>query len=216
MKNKGLFIVIEGVDGSGKSTQAQKLAEWLENKTGVKTIRTAEPYILRELILGRKDLCALSELLLFLADRAEHVNKIIMPAIKSGNNIICERYNDSTLAYQSGGHEIEFSHVKNLITVCKFPEPDIKIFLDLPPEIAFERVKARNNLNDKFEAEGLALIKKVSDFYRNYYSTSYLLPPTSYLLTIDCGNLDEEQTFKAIISNINSLLEEFFNGRHSS
>lgn len=200
MKNKALFVVIEGVDGAGKSTQAGKLAEWLEIKTGRKTIRTAEPFILRDLILGRKDLCALSELLLFLADRAEHVNKIIMPAINSGNNIICERYNDSTLAYQSGGHEIEISHVKNLINACKFPEPDIKIFLDLSPEIAFSRVKERNNLNDKFEAEGLALIKKVAEFYKKS-----LIPNPSSLI-LNCDNLDEAQTFSAIISKLEDLI----------
>ena len=192
---KNIFIIIEGVDGAGKSTQAEKLAKWLENFTRKKTIKTAEPFILRELILGRKDLCALSELLLFLADRAEHVNKIILPALENGNNIICERYNDSTLAYQSGGHEIKISQVKNLIDVCNFPKPDAKIFLDLSPEIAFERVKERNNKNDKFEAEGLKLIKKVSDFYRS-------LPD---FIKINCDGKDEEKIFSEIIANLEDL-----------
>ena len=192
---KNIFIIIEGVDGAGKSTQAEKLAKWLENFTHKKTIKTAEPFILRELILGRKDLCALSELLLFLADRAEHVNKIILPALEKGNNIICERYNDSTLAYQSGGHEIKISQVKNLIDVCNFPKPDAKIFLDLSPEIAFERVKERNNKNDKFEAEGLKLIKKVSDFYRS-------LPD---FIKINCDGKDEEKIFSEIIANLEDL-----------
>ena len=111
-KHRGLFIVFEGVDGCGKSTQAAKFAEWLENIIGKKVIRTAEPFMLRELILGKKDLSVLSELLLFLADRAEHVNKVIKPALEAGDNVICERYNASTLAYQTGGHKVEISQVK--------------------------------------------------------------------------------------------------------
>ena len=196
MKNKGFFIVIEGVDGSGKTTQAEKLANWLENTTGKKTLRTAEPFILRELILGKKDLGALSELLLFLADRAEHVNKIISPALENGNNVICERYNDSTLAYQAGGHAIEISRVKNLINVCNFPEPDAKIFFDLSPEIAFSRVKERGNKNDKFEAEGLELIKKVSDFYKSLDG----------FIKINCDNKDEEKIFNETISKLEDLI----------
>ena len=196
MKNKGFFIVIEGVDGSGKTTQAEKLANWLENTTGKKTLRTAEPFILRELILGKKDLGALSELLLFLADRAEHVNKIISPALENGNNVICERYNDSTLAYQAGGHAIEISRVKNLIDVCNFPEPDAKIFFDLSPEIAFSRVKERGNKNDKFEAEGLELIKKVSDFYKSLDG----------FIKINCDNKDEEKIFNETISKLEDLI----------
>ena len=184
-----MFITIEGIDGSGKGTQSSKLAEWLEAKTGRKTIRTAEPYILRELILGNKNLCALSDLLLFLADRAEHVDKVILPALKANQNIICERYNDSTLAYQSAGQAINIDHVKELITTCKFPEPDVKILLDIDPETAFSRVLSRNNHNDKFEAEGLKLIAKVSDFYRANFTG----------IIINCNGLDEAQVFERIV-----------------
>ena len=168
--NKNFFITLEGVDGCGKSTQAEKISQWFEQKTGRKTIKTFEPYALRKIILSENEnFSSLTDLLLFLADRSEHVNKVIAPALEQGFNVICERYNDSTLAYQAGGHALEISRAKNLIAACSFPEPDIKIFLDVAPEIAFERVKARNNKNDKFEAEGLELIKKVSDFYRELY-----------------------------------------------
>ena len=186
-----MFITLDGIDGCGKSTQSKKISEWLEARTGKKTVRTAEPYILREIILGGKNFCALSDLLLFLADRAEHVNKIILPELENNHNVICERYNESTLAYQSGGHALEISHVKEIINACKFPEPDIKIFLDIQPEIAFSRVKERNNSNDKFEAEGLLLMKKVSDFYRSLKLTR-----------ICCDNLNEDEVFEAIISKL--------------
>ena len=196
-KHRGLFIVFEGVDGCGKSTQAARFADWLEETIGKKVIRTAEPFTFRELILGRKDLSKLSELLLFLADRAEHVNKIISPAIDAGINVVCERYNDSTLAYQVGGHGVEFSLVKNLIDSCSFPNPDAKIFLDLSPKTAFDRIKERNKLNkikieDKFEAEGFSLLKKVSDFYKN-------LPD---LIKIPCDDLDEDEIFQHILVGV--------------
>lgn len=198
MADKGIFIVIEGVDGSGKSTQAARLADWLADSTGKKVVRTAEPFSLRDLILSRKDLSPLSELLLFLADRSEHVEKVIKPALNAGDILICERYNDSTLAYQVGGHKINHSQAIALIDSCRFPEPDAKIFLDLSPELAFERVKTRNkqrnNQDDKFESEGLSLIKKVSEFYKT-------LPG---FIKISCDGLDEDEVFNAIIS----LLEE--------
>ena len=212
MKDKGLFIVFEGVDGCGKSTQAAKLAKFLEDSTGRKVIKTAEPYNLRELILGRKDLSKMSELLLFLADRAEHVEKIIKPNLEAGNFVICERYNESTLAYQYGGHGLDFLMVVDLIHDCEFPLPDATIFLDVSPEIAFERVKARNNkLNenkfDKFEAEGLELIKKVSDYYRN----------SSGLIKIPCDNLNEDEVFQHIVTGLFlSVGTDYSNGRYSS
>ena len=178
----GLFITLEGIDGCGKTTQAERLSKWLEVRTGNKTIHTAEPYILREFILSNKNLCAMSDLLLFLADRAEHVDKIILPELHENHNVICERYNESTLAYQNFGHEI--------IKACNFPEPDIKIFLDLSPEIAFSRVRQRVS-SDKFEAEGLNLMRRVAASYRKLKMSRII-----------CDNLNEDEVFNAIIEII--------------
>ncbi len=207
---KALFITLEGIDGSGKSTQAKKIAEWLENFTGRKTICTFEPggweggRTLREFILGSKDYNALSELLLFLADRSEHVEKVILPALNSGHNVICERYNASTMAYQSGGHKLELSHVKRIISACNFPEPDAKIFLDLTPEIAFERMKSRKNLNDKseddkFESEGLALMRSVAKFYRE---------SSESFIAVNCDKLSEHEVFNEIISRLEAVINQ--------
>lgn len=182
-KMKGIFITLEGIDGSGKTTQAEKISQWLEKRTGNKTIHTAEPYILREFILSNKNFSKMSDLLLFLADRAEHVDKIILPELKQNHNVICERYNESTLAYQNFGHEI--------INACNFPEPNIKIFLDINPETAFSRVRERNNCNDKFEAEGLNLMKRVAESYRKLNLTRIL-----------CDNLNENDVFNMIIAKI--------------
>lgn len=191
-----MFITIEGIDGCGKSTQSQRLARWLEDKTGRRTIRTFEPggypdgKRLREFILTGEKFSPLSELLLFLADRAEHIAQVIAPALADGQNVICERWNESTLAYQSGGHKLPISRARELIAACNFPEPDMKIFLDVEPEIALSRIISREKL-DKFEAEGLGLMRKVSVFYRE-------LAEHGELLRIDCGDLDEDGVFCAL------------------
>ena len=190
-----MFITIEGIDGCGKSTQSQKLSEWLEERTHTKTIRTYEPYAFREVILGSKGISPMSELLLFLADRAEHVNNIILPALHEGYNVICERYNDSTLAYQCGGHGLNVKHVERIIASCQFPEPDVKILLDVNPELAYSRVKQRHNLNDKFESEGLSLMKRVSEFYRSLEG----------YIVIQCEAMNESEVF----ANIKTELEKY-------
>ena len=191
-----MFITIEGIDGSGKSTQSLKLSEWLEGYTHKKTIRTHEPYSFREFILTSRGISPMSELLLFLADRAEHVNRVIIPEIESGHNVICERYNDSTLAYQCGGHGLNSEHVKSIIDSCNFPVPDLKILLDVNPETAYSRVIQRHNLNDKFEAEGLSLMKRVSDFYRSLEG----------YIVIDCSDMNESEVFAEIISELEKTL----------
>ena len=191
-----MFITIEGIDGCGKSTQSQRLSEWLEEFTHTKTIRTYEPYAFRDVILGSKNISPMSELLLFLADRAEHANNIILPAINTGHHVICERYNDSTLAYQCGGHGLNVNHVKSIIASCKFPEPDIKILLDVNPELAYSRVKQRHNLNDKFETEGLSLMKKVSEFYCSLEG----------YIVIRCEAMKESDVFAKIISELEKYI----------
>ncbi|MBR4196288.1 MAG: dTMP kinase [Synergistaceae bacterium] len=200
-----LFITLEGIDGCGKSTQSAKLAEWLEFRTGRKTIRTYEPGgwsegdSFREMILGRK-FAAMSELLLFLADRSEHVNRVILPALRQGFNVICERWNESTMAYQAGGHELNPSQVRRIIQACNFPEPDAKIFLDISPETAIERIKSRGKKRDNFEAEGLPLMRTVSDFYRNIADCD------RNFIRVKCDGLTESEVFTAITANIEARI----------
>jgi dTMP kinase len=195
-----MFITIEGIDGSGKSTQARKLATWLTKHTHKTTASTYEPCFFREFILGSKGISPMSELLLFLADRAEHVNRIIRPAIEIGDNVVCERYNDSTLAYQCGGHGLNVNHVTGIIDSCRFPEPDVKILLDVNPELAYSRVlerrKQNSKIKDKFESEGLSLMKRVSEFY---------LTLKDYIV-IHCTYMDKSEVFMNITSELEKRL----------
>ena len=204
------FITIEGIDGCGKSTQSGRLAQWLEAKTGRITIRTYEPGgwpeggMFREFILRGKKLGEMTELMLFLADRSEHVKRVILPSLRQGSNVICERYNDSTLAYQSSGQELNPSHVRRIIRACNFPEPNVKILLDISPELAMNRVKSRSSNPDKFEAEGLPLMRKVSSFYRLIAEDQ-----KEQYIVIKCDGLNEEEVFASIVEGLEGRIWRF-------
>ncbi|MDC2974992.1 dTMP kinase, partial [Prochlorococcus sp. AH-736-K09] len=163
---KGKFIVIEGIDGCGKTTQIRELSRWLPdsglmNKNS-KLITTREPggsqlgKKLRTLILDNNKSnkpSALAELLLYSADRAEHVSKIISPALKSKDWVLSDRFADSTLAYQGYGRNINLETIKNIESiVCQGETPDLTIFLEISPEESILRRK--NEIPDRIESEG--------------------------------------------------------------
>ena len=164
-----MFIAIEGIDGTGKSTQAKRLAEYLEAK-GKKVILTKEPggweggEKLRELVLGGKLQHPWSEAYLFMLDRAEHVKRVILPALKEKTTVICERYHASTLAYQVWGRGLPQAPFDMLFQLSEFPLPDITILLDLDPEKSLARVRGRGAM-DAFEKEGLEFMKKIRRGY---------------------------------------------------
>nr|WP_206204919.1 MULTISPECIES: dTMP kinase [unclassified Thermococcus] len=169
----GIFIVLEGIDGAGKSTQAKLLAEWFE-KRGYDVVLTKEPTdtafgkLIRRLVLtgGREgiiDGAKISyeaEALLFAADRAEHVKKLIEPSLKAGKVVISDRYFYSSLAYQwARGLDLEW-----LINLNKFAiRPDLVILLDLPVKESMKRINGRK-LKSEFDKIA-ELQKKVRENY---------------------------------------------------
>ena len=171
---KGQFIVIEGIDGCGKTTQINELSKWLPNsgliKKDSKLITTREPggsllgKKLRRLILDNNENIRpspLAELLLYSADRAEHVSKIIAPALKNNNWVISDRFSDSTLAYQGYGRDINLEIIKNIESiVCQGEYPDITFFLEISPEESILRRK--NEIPDRIESEGINFLEKVN------------------------------------------------------
>jgi len=175
---KGKFIVIEGIDGCGKTTQIDALSKWLP-KSGLinkdsKLITTREPggsllgKKLRELILDNNDNnkpSSLAELLLYSADRAEHVSKIISPALKNNDWVISDRFSDSTLAYQGYGRNINLEIIKNIESiVCQGEYPDLTFFLEISPEESISRRK--NQIPDRIESEGIKFLEKVNEGFR--------------------------------------------------
>lgn len=169
---KGLFITIEGIDGCGKSTQSARLARWLEARTGREVLRTFEPggweggRALRALILNGEVPDPDTELLLFLADRAGHLGSVVRPAIGAGKIVLCERYSDSTWAYQAGGRGLDPERVRGLLDRCGFLTPDLTLLLEIEPEAASARLRDRGDgRRDRIEAGGLAFMARVAEAY---------------------------------------------------
>ena len=175
---KGKFIVLEGIDGCGKTTQINELYKWLpksglirKNRTLIKTREPGGSILgreIRDMILNNNELNSpsfLTELLLYSADRAEHISKVISPALKNGNWIISDRFSGSTLAYQGYGREINIDIIKQLENiVCHNIRPDLTFFLDLSPEESILRRK--NKVADRIESEGLEFLKKVNHGFK--------------------------------------------------
>ena len=168
MKNKGYFISFEGIDGSGKSTQIQKLAEFL-GALDFNIVITREPggsvggEEIRNLLLqGNVDRwSAETEILLFTAARRDHLERIILPALKEGKIVICDRFTDSTRMYQG----MRGANLRNLVDtlnekVINF-DPDLTILIDINPEISLKRAKSRKTVEERFEDFGVDLQMKM-------------------------------------------------------
>ncbi len=174
-----MFITFEGTEGAGKSTALRSIAQHLEAQ-GRYVVCTREPggsalgRALRATLLDThtQDLCSAAELLLFLADRAQHVHSIIRPALAKGHIVLCDRYMDSTLAYQGGGRGHNREHLLDLHTLATQDLwPHLTLFFDLPVEMGLARAHARNaahnisNTEGRFDAENLAFHSRVHAVY---------------------------------------------------
>ncbi len=171
---KGKFIVFEGIDGAGKTTQINQLSKWL-NETNVipktnKLVITREPggtelgESIRSLLLDTsigKSPDSITELLLYAADRAQHVHEIIRPSLKKGDWVISDRFCGSTLAYQGYGRRLDIKLIKDLETIAtQGISPDITFLLDIPVEESIKRRISRTE--DRMEKEGREFLSNVS------------------------------------------------------
>lgn len=169
----GLFIVLEGADGVGKTTQATLLSTWF-SALGLPHVSTREPggtpvgEAIRGLVLGRKDLdiSAESELLLILAARAAFVRDVVRPALASGKIVLADRFSLSTLAYQGYGRGLDLDRVRDGIGIATGGlEPDLYLVLDLPADEGHERQRRGGLETDRIEDAG----KDFRDVVRNGY-----------------------------------------------
>jgi len=165
-----MFITLEGTEGVGKSTLISSLKKYFTEKE-IDFIFTKEPGGTREgneirnILLDRSmKLEPYAETLLLLADRVQHVKKIIKPALEKNKNIFSDRYIDSTYAYQGAGRGISQDDLDNFINVLNFPIPDLTIFLDLSITEGIKRVKKRGEV-DRFEEEEVSFFEKIRQFY---------------------------------------------------
>jgi dTMP kinase len=174
---QGRFITMEGVDGSGKTTQLQMTARYLL-QCGYDLVTTREPggtkmaERIRGLVLDADTaINARTEVMLYLAARAEHVETVIKPALAAGKVVLCDRFADSTLVYQGYVRGIEIAKVKAL---CEFAadslQPELTILLDAAPEALLQR-RLDRGVQDRFEQEGLDFQKKVRDGFLSLANT---------------------------------------------
>ena len=168
----GRFITIEGGEGAGKSTAQTYLAERLTAQ-GISVLQTREPggtplaeAIRRNLLsLDEEAPVEMAELLLVFAARAQHLSKVIEPALNQGQWVLCDRFTDATYAYQGAGRGLSPKHIGRLETLVQGDRrPDTVILLDMPPEIGLARARARGTL-DRFEQEEQAFFERVRQGY---------------------------------------------------
>ena len=168
-----MFISFEGIDFSGKSTQCHLLEKFLTEK-GYDVVLLREPggtrisEIIRKLLLDKRagDMSALTELLLYSASRAQLVDEVIRPAIVSGKAVICDRFTDSSTAYQGFGRGLEIKEIEMINKVATNGlEPDLTIFIDVTVEESLKRLKLAGKLKDRIESEGTRFFELVRQGY---------------------------------------------------
>lgn len=172
MNKRGLFVVLEGGEGAGKSTHARRLRDWLTAR-GRRVVLTREPggtplaEAIRELVLRdwSEGMDAATEALLIFAARAAHLRGLIRPALEAGRDVICDRFVDASYAYQGAGRGLPAERIAALehFTLQDL-QPDRVLLLDLPPELGVERAKTRG-IENRFETEPLEFMRRVREAY---------------------------------------------------
>jgi len=172
MSKKGVFICIEGLDGSGKTTQARLLAEKLSGS--YELVLTFEPsngkvgsFIRESCLYEQSRLPVAVEALLFAADRVEHVESVIKPALGEGKLVVCDRYVYSSLAYQ-GSAGLSLDWIKE-VNSCAL-RPDFAVFIDVSPEVVIERLQRRKSVMETLEIQ-----RKVREIYLKFVDTGELV-----------------------------------------
>lgn len=173
MVKPGIFITFEGGEGAGKSTLIEGLTHKLA-LLGLSVLKTREPggtklgeHIRAMLLQHFKDMPIndRAELFLFLASRAEHVKEVILPALEDGKVVFCDRFTDSTLAYQGAARDLG---IDPLVPLCKFAafdlEPSVTLYLDIDPKIGLKRAQNKD-IHDRIESEALSFHQKIRDAY---------------------------------------------------
>ena len=199
----GLLITFEGIEGSGKTTQAQRLYEYLRAKRGDKVIFTYEPgdtevgRRIREILIDKRYVIdAWTELFLYLADRVAHVEQVIKPALDEGKIVISDRYADSSVAYQGAGG-VPIDTIKQFNEVATFGiKPQLTVLLDLPVEDGLTRLGER----DRIEAKDVEFHQTV----RRYYLELAKSEPDRFVV-LD-GSKPEDEIFETIVGIVDKLL----------
>jgi dTMP kinase len=215
---RGLFFTFEGLDGSGKTTQLKRLAAWME-KRGTSPVITRQPGgtitgdRIRELLLDSRSsgVAPLAEMALMFADRAQTIKEVIEPALAAGRAVLCDRFTDSTEAYQGGGRELGSDIVLEMHRlICAGLQPDLTLLLLPSLEVSLKRARRRNDRvaaqsgkdEGRFEAEQDAFHRRVWEKYREIAERE---PDRVVLIE---GDMDIEEVHGQIVEAVAMRLSE--------
>ena len=197
MKKQGFFICIEGLDASGKTTQARRLVRNLRQR-GFEAVYTTEPssgeigrFIRARILQRRKRVPSVVEALLFAVDRIDHVERRIKPALQEGKVVVCDRYMFSSIAYQ-GAAGLNMKWIEE-INRSALP-PDLAIYLDVPPEVVVKRMKRKRSVMERLQVQ-----RRVREVYMKLVESGRLMP-------ID-GNRPADEVSKNILKVALDLLK---------
>jgi len=206
---RGRFITLEGGEGAGKSTNLRGIVELLDRR-GVRHISTREPggtvlaEALRSMLLNPKsDIDPLSELLMVFAARFDHVEKVILPALRAGTWVVCDRFVDASFAYQGGGRDLPWKRIETLERwLPRLAKPDLTLLLDVSPKRGLSRA-TRGRAADRFEQEKAAFYLRVREAYlkRARSGKRYRI--------IDAG-----RSKKAVDKGVNAAIAELVSRHH--
>ncbi len=203
-----MLITFEGGDGAGKTTLMDRVFAELKNKAK-SVLRTRAPggtpigESIRHLLLHSPsyEMSQRCELFLFLADRAQHVEECIIPALNRGDIVLCDRFNDSTMAYQSGARGFNSTWVEQLCAfACQQIQPHLTLYLDLDPAIGLSRVQKLNGQKDRIESEAIAFHETI----RQAFHVIAIKEPNRFFI-IDASQSPDE-VFHRAMEKINALL----------
>ena len=203
----GLFITFEGGDGSGKTTQINLLATWLESQ-GQTVVLTREPggtdlgVELRNIVLHRKGFIApRAEALLYAADRSHHIHSLVRPALERGEVVVQDRYLDSSVAYQGAGRVLDAEEVRELsLWATERLMPNLTVLLDVPASVAKARQAQTEREYDRLEAEAEDFHTRVRESYLSLAAAE----PERFLVVN--GELPIEEIHQSIITKVSDLL----------
>ena len=202
-----MFISFEGIEGSGKSTLLRNLQKYYLKKD-LEILFTKEPggtdlgKDIRDILLNPTSLISSeAELLLLMADRIEHVKTKINPNLKKNKIIFCDRYIDSTIAYQGKGRNLSEDKIKELINILNLPIPNLTVLLDLPVEVGLLRANKRNEL-DRFEKEDINFHKSIR---KSYLDLQKKEPKRIFLFD---SSISENKLFENVLNLIEKKIHE--------
>ncbi|MFL2747621.1 MAG: dTMP kinase [Gammaproteobacteria bacterium] len=202
-----MFISFEGIEGSGKSSLIKNLKNYYKNHA-LDVFFTKEPggtelgEKIREILLDpTSEIDPSSELLLLMADRVHHVKNKINPNLNENKIVFCDRYIDSTIAYQGGGRDLDDKDIEGMIKMLKLPIPDLTILLDVPVETGLKRAKERSEL-DRFEKEDIDFHKKIRQSYLN------LQKKYPDRIIIFNASINENDVFEEVLNYIKSKIDD--------